>query len=48
MTEKSPVEKAIISNYMSKLGKKAARVNKAKGSAYFKWIRSHGKQKEKK
>lgn len=34
-----------ISAYMSKLGKKAGAVNKQKGSAYFKWVRSHGKKK---
>jgi len=39
-------EKTIISKYMSKLGKKAGITNKKKGSAYFKWVRSHGKQKK--
>ena len=34
-------EKAIISKHMSNLGKKAGKVNKKKGSAYFKWVRSH-------
>ena len=38
-------EKQIISEHMSKLGKKAAAINKKKGSAYFKWVRSHGKKK---
>ena len=37
----------IISEYMSKLGKKAGAINKKKGSAYFKMVRSHGKQKKK-
>lgn len=37
--------KEIISKHMSALGKKAGAVNKRKGSAYFKWVRSHGKQK---
>lgn len=35
----------IISEHMSKLGKKAGEVNKKKGSAYFKWVRSHGRKK---
>lgn len=38
-------EQEIISEHMSNLGKKAGAVNKKKGSAYFKWVRSHGKQK---
>lgn len=38
----------IISEYMSKLGKKAGEVNKKKGSAYFKKIRSYGLTKKKK
>ena len=38
-------EKQIISEHMSKLGKKGAAVNKKKGSEYFKWVRSHGKKK---
>lgn len=38
-------KKEIISEHMSKLGKKAGEVNKKKGSAYFKWVRSHGKKK---
>ena len=33
---------------MSQLGKKAGEVNKRKGTDYFKWVRSHGKQKTKK
>lgn len=37
---------AIISEHMSKLGKKAGEVNKKKGSAYFKWVRSHGRMKQ--
>lgn len=44
---KTPEEKAIISKYMSELGKKAGAVNKKKGSEYFKKIRSFGKQKTK-
>lgn len=28
---------------MSELGKRSARVNKKKGSEYFKWVRSHRK-----
>jgi len=40
-------EKDIISEYMSKLGKKGAAVNKKKGPAYFKWVRAHGKKKKK-
>lgn len=40
-------KKAIISEHMSKLGKKAGEVNKKKGSAYFKWVRSHGRKKAK-
>ena len=31
---------------MSALGKKGGETNKKKGSAYFKWIRSHGKKKK--
>lgn len=42
---KTPKEKETISKYMSELGKKAGAVNKKKGSEYFKWVRSHGKQK---
>ena len=34
-----------VSKYMSDLGKKGGAKNKLKGSAYFKWVRSHGKQK---
>jgi len=44
--EKTLEEQAIISKHMSDLGKKAGAVNKKKGSAYFKWVRSHGKIKE--
>ena len=40
-------EKQIISEHMSKLGKKGAAVNKKKGPAYFKWVRAHGKKKKK-
>jgi len=40
-------EQSVISKHMSELGKKAGAVNKKKGSAYFKWVRSHGKQKSK-
>lgn len=32
-----------ISKYMSELGKKGGAKNKKKGSAYFKWVRSHSK-----
>lgn len=45
MTDKLD-KKTIISEHMSKLGKKAGEVNKKKGSAYFKWVRSHGHTKE--
>lgn len=48
MTNKSIQEEMIIKKYMSELGKKGGEVNKAKGSEYFKWVRSHGKQKQKK
>jgi hypothetical protein len=37
-----------ISKYMSELGKKGGAKNKKKGSDYFKWVRSHGKNKKKK
>lgn len=40
-------EKQIISEHMSKLGKKGGATNKKKGSAYFKWVRSHNKKKGK-
>jgi len=43
---KSAEEQETISKYMSSLGKRAGEVNKKKGSAYFKWVRSHGKIKE--
>jgi len=46
MTDKID-KKAIISEHMSKLGKKAGQVNKKKGSDYFKWVRSHGHLKTK-
>jgi len=42
--KKTPEE---VRKYMSELGKKSAAKNKRKGSAYFKWVRSHrGKKKE--
>jgi hypothetical protein len=41
-TSKTPDE---VRRYMSELGKKSARVNKQKGSEYFKWVRSHRKPK---
>lgn len=44
MTEKK--DKAVISAYMAKLGKKGGLKNKQKGSEYFKWVRSHGKKKK--
>jgi hypothetical protein len=36
-----------ISAYMSQMGKKGGGVNKEKGSEYFKWVRSHGKNSKK-
>lgn len=42
---KTPEE--IIKEHYSKLGKRAAEINRKKGSEYFKWVRSHGKQKVK-
>lgn len=36
-----------IRQYLSKIGKKGGEVNKKKGSEYFKWVRSHGTQKQK-
>lgn len=30
-----------VSKYMSELGKRGGAKNKAKGRAYFKWVRSH-------
>jgi hypothetical protein len=42
----TPDEKEAVRRYMSQLGKKSAAKNKKKGSAYFKWVRSHRKQKE--
>lgn len=44
--QKTP-EQEIISKYMSSLGKKGGSANKAKGSDYFKWVRSHGTKKAK-
>jgi len=43
--QKSPAEQRAISKYMSELGHKGGLKNKNKGSAYFKWVRSHGKKK---
>lgn len=40
---KTPEE---VRAYMRMLGKRGAAVNKQKGSAYFRWVRSHGKKKE--
>jgi hypothetical protein len=40
-------EEEAIRKYMSELGKKGAAKNKKKGSAYFRWVRSHGRQKPK-
>lgn len=37
---------AEVSRYMAELGKKGGARNKAKGSAYFKWVRSHNKNKK--
>lgn len=34
-----------VSKYMSGLGKKGGAKNKAKGSAYFKWVRSKNKKR---
>lgn len=34
-----------LSAYFSELGKRAGEVNKKKGSAYFKWVRSLGKKR---
>ena len=34
-----------IREYMSSLGKKGGAKNKAKGSAYFKWVRSKNKKR---
>ena len=36
---------AEVSKYMSELGKKGGARNKAKGTAYFKWIRRQGKKR---
>jgi hypothetical protein len=38
-------QQSIIKTHFKELGKKAAEVNKKKGSEYFKWVRSHGKKK---
>lgn len=38
---------AEVSRYMAELGKKGGARNKAKGSAYFKWVRSHVKNNKK-
>lgn len=42
---KKEEKQSVISEYMSKLGKKGGQTNKEKGSEYFKWVRSHGKKK---
>lgn len=34
-----------VRKHMSELGKKGGAKNKAKGKAYFKWVRSHNKQR---
>lgn len=50
MKDKKPVPPE-VSKYMSELGKKGGARNRAKGKAYFKWVRSHlkvNKQKNEK
>jgi hypothetical protein len=42
----TPADAEAVRKYMSSLGKKSAAKNKKKGSAYFKWVRSHRKPKE--
>jgi hypothetical protein len=42
----TPEEKEAVRKYMSILGKRAGEANKKKGSDYFKWVRSHRKNKE--
>lgn len=44
--DRTPEEQAAISRYMSQLGKKGGAKNKAKGSDYFKWVRSIGVKKQ--
>jgi hypothetical protein len=34
-----------VRKHMSELGKKGGAKNKAKGKAYFKWVRSHNKHR---
>lgn len=46
MKDKKPVSTE-VSKYMSELGKKGGARNKAKGKAYFKWVRSHVGDKKK-
>lgn len=49
MTEKKQTKTPDeVRRYMSELGKKSGRVNKQKGSEYFRWVRSHRKTKEEK
>lgn len=49
MSDKKDSSKPIdpkVREYMSQLGKKAAAVNKAKGSEYFRWLRAQRTKKE--
>ena len=41
MTDNKKPVPTEVSKYMSELGKKGGAKNKAKGRAYFKWVRSH-------
>lgn len=43
---KSDQEKEIISRYMAELGRRSAKINKKKGSEFFKWVRSHRKDEK--
>jgi len=48
MTDQKPIKTPDeVRAYMRMLGKRGAVVNKQKGSEYFRWVRSHGKKKEK-
>ena len=46
MKTKTPNEVSeAVRKYMSELGRKGGAVNKKKGSAYFKWVRSKNKKR---
>lgn len=46
MVEDNKTIPAEVSKYMAELGKKGGATNKAKGTDYFRWVRSHGTKKK--